>query len=222
MEFPQFYIDPSGYYSTVEGMAAHVALQSYFMTYYSSGTRGIPRVEYQVLVFSNASGLGRADMVLQKGALFEVYEIKPISYHSSPALNLFAQTQINSYVTGINSNPNTAAVRGGSFSTVANMLKLPYPGDASRIITYYTYPNDPGMIYYSISSARRRQPQPYQYPAVVTNDSKFKVNADDVCKGVAIAGGTVAVGYVIYRVVRLIPSCTPWTFWTLPANLAIP
>ena len=36
--------------------------------------------------------------------------------------------------------------------------------------------------------------------------------------GVAIIG----TGYLIYRGVRMLPSLTPWTFWTIPANLATP
>jgi RHS repeat-associated protein len=45
-----------------------------------------------------------------------------------------------------------------------------------------------------------------------------KVDAEDVAKGAA----AVTIGYLIYRGVRLIPSCTPATCWTLPANLVTP
>lgn len=39
-------------------------------------------------------------------------------------------------------------------------------------------------------------------------------------KDVAVVGGGIAAGYVVYRVVRFLPSLLAWP--TIPANLAIP
>ena len=44
----------------------------------------------------------------------------------------------------------------------------------------------------------------------------------NVGKGLAVAGGTAATGYMIYRGVRLLPSLVPALWWTLPANIATP
>lgn len=57
---------------------------------------------------------------------------------------------------------------------------------------------------------------------VIPEKGENKVDTGEVCEGVATVVGVSALAYVSYRVVRLLPSCTPWTFWTLPANLATP
>lgn len=41
-------------------------------------------------------------------------------------------------------------------------------------------------------------------------------------KAVAVGGVTIGAGYLIYRGVRMLPSLTPWTFWTIPYNLVTP
>jgi len=44
----------------------------------------------------------------------------------------------------------------------------------------------------------------------------------DVTKVTLGFTATVGVGYLIYRGVRLLPSLTPVTWWTLPYNLVTP
>lgn len=44
----------------------------------------------------------------------------------------------------------------------------------------------------------------------------------DALKAGAAAAGTVAAGYVIYRVIRFLPSLFPPLWPTIPANLAVP
>jgi hypothetical protein len=57
-------------------------------------------------------------------------------------------------------------------------------------------------------------------PAEERNRSSEVVG--DICTGVAVVGGTVAAGYLIYRVARMIPSLFPPLWWTIPANAVIP
>ncbi|MBQ5559515.1 MAG: hypothetical protein IIT46_07025 [Lachnospiraceae bacterium] len=228
---PIKYVDPSGYYTTVEGIAAHVALQTYFMEYYSTRS-GTPKIEYKVPgIVTNKSGTGRADMVLIRSTVIEVYEIKPITYRSNPGSNLAGKEQLTGYVNGLNKREKTKKAsnrkkvkRGGRFSTVVNLLKLPLPIDPTRTISYYTFKDDPGMIYYAISPKKKPQTAPVteKEKEKSKNTVRIKVNPDSVCDGVKVAGGVAAATYVAYRVVRLLPSCTPATWWTLPANVAIP
>lgn len=39
---------------------------------------------------------------------------------------------------------------------------------------------------------------------------------------VVVVGGAVAGGYLLYRVVRMLPSLAPPLWWTIPGNLAVP
>jgi hypothetical protein len=47
-------------------------------------------------------------------------------------------------------------------------------------------------------------------------------SARQMVESAALAGGGVALGYVVYRVIRFIPSLIPPLWPTLPANAAIP
>jgi RHS repeat-associated protein len=216
---PITYVDPSGYYTTIEGIAAHQALQAYFLAYYNTTTDWNPYVEYNVYgIIANISMWGRADMVLDKKYMMEVYEIKPYSDKEYGE----GRVQLQGYVTALDKYSIKPVTKGTTFMSIVNGLRLPYPLDTTRIITYYSDPSDPGMIYYNISTSKKNRP--VNLPAVVPDkkDNTSKVNAGDVCEGVAKGVGTAGVAYVIYRVIRFLPSCTPWTWWTVPANLATP
>lgn len=49
-----------------------------------------------------------------------------------------------------------------------------------------------------------------------------KQQVKQVATGVAVAGGTAAVCYITYRVVRMLPSLLPPLWWTIPANAVAP
>jgi hypothetical protein len=44
----------------------------------------------------------------------------------------------------------------------------------------------------------------------------------DTARSAAEAGGAVALGYLAYRVLRMLPSLAPPLWWTIPENAAIP
>ena len=44
----------------------------------------------------------------------------------------------------------------------------------------------------------------------------------EIGNAIIVGVGTVGVGYLIYRGIRLLPSLTPWTWWSIPYNLATP
>lgn len=45
---------------------------------------------------------------------------------------------------------------------------------------------------------------------------------ENVGKGLAVVGGTAAVGYAAYRGLRMLPSLAPPLWWTIPANIVVP
>lgn len=54
------------------------------------------------------------------------------------------------------------------------------------------------------------------------NSNQSEFSGEDLVQagiGVTVIG---AIGYGVYRVIRLIPSFVPGLWWTLPANIAIP
>ncbi len=55
------------------------------------------------------------------------------------------------------------------------------------------------------------------YPDGKVRTHNFEVSAKDISRGVVVVGG----GYVIYRVVRLLPSLLPPLWPTIPANALI-
>ncbi len=214
---PITYVDPSGYYTNVEGIIAHQQLQLFFMLYYSSiPSAWKPGIEIDVYgVTTNKTNWGRMDMILENKKIVQVYEIKPIRDRYVGE----GEKQLQGYIDAINNNKNEngnkKAVKGTSFSSIANNLHLVFPADETRMIKYYTFPEEPGMIYYSITKSRKELEK--DLPVIVSN-----MDEQDVCEAVVEAGGTIAAGYVVYRVIRLLMSMSPVTWWTMPGNLVTP
>ncbi|SHM87859.1 RHS repeat-associated core domain-containing protein [Anaerosporobacter mobilis DSM 15930] len=212
---PIKFIDPSGYYSLSEGVLAHKQLQIYFEELYlRDNPHLIGFIEYPIYskkVFKNKSGSGRADIVLLNGGTFEIYEIKPFSQRES------GRAQLKNYVRALRETKKSV-VRGITFNP--NGLELTCPWNPNKVIKYYTYSNDKGMIYYSTVNIKK---QPQEEP--VTNKSKAKspskgnkIDYNKVRDGVVV----VSSAYAIYRVARFIPSLFPAAWWTIPANLVTP
>ena len=53
-------------------------------------------------------------------------------------------------------------------------------------------------------------------------EPKPEVDAERVAEAAAATGAAVGAGYVIYRIIRFLPSLAPPLWWTIPENLAIP
>jgi len=107
---------------------------------------------------------GRADYVLNiEGDIYEVYELKPISYRTNKSLNKSGKEQLQGYIDGINENGfkgNEDAVALAGTSWNPNGLTVPSPFDPNKKIKYYTYADEPGMIYY----AEINNPNPVKAP----------------------------------------------------------
>ncbi len=206
---PIRYVDPSGYYTTIEGKAAHLALQSFFMMYYLEKEGEYPYIERPVYgIFANVSGWGRADMVLDRKHVMEVYEIKPY-----PDINQgFGRVQLEGYVSALDIYSIKPVIKGESFLSVANQLRLPYPLDTTRTITYYTDPMEPGMIYYNISAKKRIESSkvPMVVPSIGKSTSTIGV------EGVCGVGGNIENRNVtsnVFESMFLVPSLLPTLLW---------
>lgn len=56
----------------------------------------------------------------------------------------------------------------------------------------------------------------------VTPEEAHGRNSSGTTKAIIGTGLGVGAGYATYRIIRLLPSCTPWTVWSLPANALAP
>lgn len=80
-------------------------------------------------------------------------------------------------------------------------------------IKYYTFPDDPGMIYYGY--VKRTEPE-----EVV--ETEKEIEYQQVAIAAAEGAGVVAGGYILYRLIRMLPSLAPPLWWTIPANAVCP
>lgn len=74
-----------------------------------------------------------------------------MSYRTNSKKHASALKQLNNYVNGINANgflndPKATATKGTKFNP--NGLVINDPFDSNKVIKFYTYDDDPGMIYY--------------------------------------------------------------------------
>ncbi|MEW4370831.1 RHS repeat domain-containing protein [Paenibacillus kandeliae] len=149
---PFSYIDPTGnaqYGSMQYGNYAHHALGTIFKIINLFTPKDVAFTEVHVNQTNGKNG--RVDLLLKTGAnQYEVYEIKPMSYHNNSKKQASAQRQLNRYVTGINVNGvrggNASAVKGTTFNP--NNLTINDPYNSNKLIRYRTFEDEPGMIYY--------------------------------------------------------------------------
>jgi len=57
---------------------------------------------------------------------------------------------------------------------------------------------------------------------VPSPDPKPAIDGSTATKAVVATGAAVGTGYIIYRIIRMIPSLFPPLWWTIPENAAIP
>jgi len=212
---PLRYVDPWGYYTSKEGKEAHYVLEGIFMArYFGNG-----EVEKQVTGYPySLTGMGKIDIYLSNNGsgMAEVYEIKPISqYHNKTYWNDIGQPtgvqQRLGYIQALNSMKIYNINQNGT-TFDPNGWTVPCPSKPNKNLRYYTFLDEPGMIYWGYVN------KPKKEPVTVPAESleKYK-NMEKAAKTVGIG---VGAGYIIYRVLRMIPSI-PFPP-TIPVNLACP
>lgn len=201
---PLKYIDPWGYYTSMEGREAHNVLQTIFMVRYP----GNGEIEKKVTGYPySLTGTGRIDMYLNNNGngMAEVYEIKPISQHNkTKSFNKMGQPtgvqQREGYIQALHSmkifNINE---RGTTFNP--NGWTVPCPSKPNKNLRYYTFPNEPGMIYWGYVNKPKKEP--VSVPAESLQKEK---DMEKVAETVGIGVGVGVGGYIIYRAIRMIPS----------------
>ena len=157
-ENPVNYVDWDGEetQATIDGRAAHKALQDYFLDECAkSGREGhkeytIQGCQYNGEFYKNNTGEGRADIVLMNGNKVEVYEIKPFLGIEK------GEEQLNAYIQGINRTTSYKGVKGTTFNP--NGLVLDYPGNPKKEIVYYTnYDIRKGIIRYHVRNKKKKE-----------------------------------------------------------------
>ena len=210
---PILFIDLNGLapeFTTEGGNEAHKKLQAEFLARYPI----IGAVEFEVRGYAlSSTGKGKIDILLKSLSGWEVYEIKPHSNRSNLEYRTEAHKQREGYIDALEGMGKKVNYVGKTFNP--NGWKIPSDIYSGYDIKYYTYSDDPGMIYYGY--VKRNEPEPE--PVVVKESEKeFQQVAIGVAEGVT-AG--VAV-YFLYRIARMIPSLLPPLWWTIPANAACP
>lgn len=170
---------------------------------------------------------GFADIVYTRGTTVEIYEIKPISYYypsfkTEIDYSMIKKTPIGWYK-GISLNPkdgripNNISGKGQLQRYIENYPAKPYENvkagtslnlviseftaesdiHKDKIIVYYTYPNDPGMVYWSY----RKNPKDEKEPAESTVPSMQleKNEVTEFVENTSITGILVILGYEVLK-----------------------
>ena len=141
---PLVFIDLDGLdpITPADGKEAHVMLQIFL-------ENTIAGVESEVPIPNSSinGNTGFADIVYKHNGTVEIYEIKPGSYAPGAQNNVSGRAQLQRYVNGY-----PGARKGSSLNMIINLTVLPSVIHPDKLIKYYVYPTDPGMIYWSYTN----------------------------------------------------------------------
>lgn len=214
---PMLLVDLDGMapeFTSAGGIEAHQKLQWEFMKEHPF----TGEVERRVHGYSlSPTGEGRIDILLRVGNTYEVYEIKPISYRYAP-YETPGRMQRYEYIRALSKEIQGTGMRINSIGRTYDPNYYTVNSDLYDCqIRYYTFPDDPGMIYYGYVD----KPKPDEV-FVEEPETQKEQEMQEFAIGVAKGVGVVTLGYVTYRVIRMIPSLFPPLWWTIPANAACP
>ena len=192
------YIDLNGLFTTEEGKEAHQLLQEVFVLEYFPN--GIP--EFPVVGYSGSkTGNGRIDLALfennpigifpQKPNSVEVYEIKPITQSKLGTGNI----QRENYEKALRSM-GYGIKKPTTFNP--NYWVIPRKDVKDEYIVYYTFPEQPGMIYYN--HIKNPNPEKYIYKEVEAKEQK-SIEKKEKVDG-EFLGGLVTVGATILWIIK--------------------
>ena len=96
------------------------------------------------------TSLGVVETITNEAGLITTYEyeIKPGSYAPGAVNNAAGKEQLNRYVQALSWTEEYVRA-GTTLNPMVNMTMLPSMRHSDKLIKYYTYPQDPGMIYWS-------------------------------------------------------------------------
>lgn len=193
---PEAFIDLNGLepVTAEEGIEAHRLIQQHLK-------RTVPGVRTEVPI-PNASvngNTGYADIVYINNGTVEIYEIKYISHLTNPDLNAKGKAQLNRYI----SNYYGGANPGTSLNSIIEIASFPSEIHPDRLIRYYIYESDPGMIYWVY--VKRKNDDETSVVAEEKEDDEEKT--DETVQEIVGDIGKVAIVivslYLLYKITKI-------------------
>lgn len=169
-----------------DGVEAHKMMQIMLLGIYGSKVR----VEPGIPGGSLAGGVGRADVVYINEEVMEVYEIKPGAY-AKPGTkrNREGKAQRDRYIQGLELQyPEVMVSPGRNLNPIINLTTLPSLRHPDKLIKYYTYPQDPGMIYW-------RHINKHQGERVPVKEKETEIDWE-TARTYAISGALIILGLI--------------------------
>ena len=200
---PLIYVDRNGLEieATEDGKEAHRELQAMLSLLYPDNIE----VEKSIPGGSKAGGTGFADIVYRNpDGVVEVYEIKPGAYAAPWTPNNAAgKEQLNRYVQALGSFERNVQA-GDSLSTEINMITLPSVRHSDKLIKYYTYSVDPGMIYWNyVNTSQTEKVLANPKAKEKTKEKEKAIDIEEILDvaatvGLYLGGGILIVGGIAY------------------------
>ena len=191
---PLVFIDLNGLdlLYAIEGFEAHFMLETLLSR--------IDGVKCEVSIPGSAitGNNGRADIVYEHGNTVEIYEIKPMSYKPGTKNNPSGKEQLGRYVENYwqrKDSNGSRAIRGTSLNPFIDYITVPSLIHHDKMIKYYTYPSDPGMIYWGyVNKPDQKKKEEAEENAKGVERSNF--TAEDMAEdlGTAAIVGIILVG----------------------------
>lgn len=152
---PLIFLDLTGLdiMDALEGLEAHRLLQSRL--------KAISGVECEVSIPNSSinGNTGRADIVYRHDNVVEIYEIKKGSHaRYGSELNISGREQLGRYLRNYKKSDvffDGAVLPGTSLNAEIQSVPIPSKLHPDKLIRYYTYPSQPGMVYWSYVNVPR-------------------------------------------------------------------
>lgn len=181
-----------------EGNEAHVLLQAFL-----SATAGV-KCEVSIPNSSVNGNTGYADIVYKHGGVVEIYEIKPGSYTPGAPNNISGKAQLQRYVDNYRKKDplfNGRVEKGTSLNPVIAITTLPSTIHPDKMIKYYVYPSDPGMIYWGyVNKPQDKSRKPAEKDKEKEEDS----DNNTIDETVEDLGKVAIVGLVLFGLYELV------------------
>lgn len=162
------------------------------------------RVEVSIPGSATTGNSGRADIVYEHGNIAEIYEIKPISYKPGTKYNPSGIAQLERYITNYwrrEDSNNREVKKGTSLNPFIDYITVPSLLHHDKMIRYYTYPSDPGMIYWGYVNKpdQKKKDKAEENTNVI---EKIDITAEEVAEDLGIAAIVIFVALVAWEIFK--------------------
>ena len=198
---PLVFIDLNGLdpITPAEGNEAHTLLKVYLKQ-----IEGV-KTEVSIPKSSINGNTGSADIVYKHNGIVEIYEIKPGSYAPGAPNNSSGKAQLERYVTNYwrrDDANGELVVKGTSLNPIINLTLLPSEIHEDRMIKYYVYPTDPGMIYWNYVKRRSDEESKAASKEKEENDSKDNLIDKEVVENLGKVAITGVALFGLYELIK--------------------